>query len=67
MDSPKDPDTISTLRVTKSELTSGDTAGKVYMRLSAGSVAFLTKRTVVEARVSKMIEQEINRNPSNAK
>jgi len=35
----------------------------VYMRLSPGSVAFLTKRSVVEARVSKMIQQEVAKNP----
>lgn len=54
---------ITTLRVTKSELTNGDTSGKVYMRLSKGSVAFLTKRSVVEARINKMIQQEVMKNP----
>ena len=54
---------ISTLRVAQSELSSGDTSGKVYMRLSTGSVAFLTKRSVVQARVDKMIQQEIAKHP----
>ena len=56
-------DTLPKLRVAKSELASGDTTGKVYMRLSEGSVAFLTKRTVAEARVCKMIQQQIAKNP----
>jgi hypothetical protein len=54
---------ISTLRVAKAELTSGDTSGKVYMMLSEGGVAFLTKRSVAEARVDKMIQQEVARQP----
>ena len=59
-----DPSTsISTLRVAKAELTSGDTSGKVFMRLSEGSVAFLAKRAVAEARVDKMIQREIARQP----
>ena len=56
-------DTLTGLRVAKAELTSGDTTGKVYMRLSEGSVAFLTKRPVVEARVKKMIEFEVAKGP----
>ena len=60
-------DAITALRVAKSELTSGDTSGKVYMRLSPGSVSFLTKRSVVEARVSKMIQQEIAKDPAHKK
>jgi len=54
---------LTALRVAQAELISGDTTGKVYMRLSPGSVAFLTKRSVVEARVSKMIQQEVAKNP----
>ena len=56
---------IATLRVAQAELSSGDTSGKVYMRLSPGSVAFLTKRSVVQARVDKMIQQEIMKHPVN--
>jgi hypothetical protein len=58
------PDTITTLRVAQAELTEGDTTGKVYMRLSKGAVAFLTKRSVVEARVQKMIEIETIKDPN---
>ena len=54
---------ITTLRVAQAELSSGDTSGNVYMRLSPGSVAFLTNRSVVEARVDKMIQQEIAKHP----
>jgi hypothetical protein len=57
------PSDISTLRVAQAELISGDTSGKVYVRLSEGAVAFLTKRPVAEARVKKMIQQEISKQP----
>lgn len=50
---------ISTLRVAQAELSSGDTTGKVYMRLSPGSVAFLKDRSDVKQKVSAQIRQAV--------
>jgi hypothetical protein len=50
---------ISTLRVAQSELLGGDTSGKVYMRLSPGSVAFLKDRSEVKQRLSGQIRQAV--------
>jgi hypothetical protein len=38
-------DEIAALRVAQSELSSGNTSGNVYIRLSEGAVAFLTTRS----------------------
>jgi hypothetical protein len=50
---------ISTLRVAQSELVSGDTNGKVYIRLSAGAVAFLNDRPKVQQKLSGQIRQAV--------
>lgn len=50
---------IGTLRVAQSELISGNTGGKVYIRLSEGSVAFLTPRDVAQSQVNAQLRQEL--------
>jgi hypothetical protein len=50
---------LSALRVAQAELMSGDTSGKVYVRLSPGSVAFLTERSKVEEKVSIQLRQAV--------
>ena len=61
-DSSKDvPSTrdIAALRVAQSELVSGDTTGKVYMRLASSSVAFLKDRPKVQEKLSAQIRQAV--------
>ena len=50
---------IAPLRVAQSELVSGDTTGKVYMRLTPGSVAFLKDRPKVQEKLSAQIRQAV--------
>lgn len=50
---------ISALRVAQGELISGDTSGKVYMRLSPGSVAFLTDRPQAQEKVASQLRQAV--------
>ena len=50
---------IAPLRVAQSELVSGDTTGKVYMRLASGSVAFLKDRPKVQEKLSAQIRQAV--------
>ena len=57
---------IPTLRVAQSELVSGDTGGKVFMRLSEGGVAFLTDRSKAQEQVSSQLRQAILADDSNA-
>jgi hypothetical protein len=47
------------LRVAQSELVSGDTSGKVFMRLSPGSVAFLTDRDKAKQKLASQIRQTV--------
>ncbi len=52
---------LAELRVSQQELHSGAQTGKVYMQHSPGAVAFLTERQVAEARVSRMLRNEIDK------
>lgn len=52
---------LAELRVSQQELHSGAQTGKVYVQHSAGAVAFLTERHVAEARVSRMLRNEIEK------
>jgi len=51
---------IAPLRVAQSELVSGDTTGRVYMRLNPGSVAFLKDRPKVQEKLSAQIRQALS-------
>jgi hypothetical protein len=55
---------IESLRVADQELSSGNTAGRVFVRLSTGSVAFLTERPVAQARVSRQLRAAIGAEPT---
>jgi hypothetical protein len=48
-------DEIGPLRVAQSELVSGDTSGKVFLRASPGAVAFLTDRSQAQAQISSQL------------
>jgi hypothetical protein len=50
---------LEELRVAKQELMSADTTGQVYFRLSKGAVSFLTERSVVAARVDRLIINKV--------
>jgi len=54
---------VEQLRVADQELSSGNTRGEVYVRLSPGSVAFLTDRPVAQARVSRQLRQAVDSDP----
>jgi hypothetical protein len=55
-------DRISERRVAQTELVSGDTTGKVYMRLSEGAVGFLIDRSKAKAEIATRLRQEILNN-----
>jgi hypothetical protein len=50
---------IPTLRVAQAELMSGDTSGKVYVRLSEGSVAFLVDRPQAQSEVAAQLRRAL--------
>jgi hypothetical protein len=50
---------ITVLRVAQSELVSGNTTGKVYMRLSHGSAPLLTSRPKVQTVVSSKLREQL--------
>jgi hypothetical protein len=50
---------ISELRVAQAELVSGNTQGRVFMRLSPGAVAFVTDRKVAEERVASDLRKSL--------
>ena len=50
---------ISELRVAQSELVSGNTSGKVFVRLSEGAVAFLTDRPKAQEQVSTKLRNAL--------
>ncbi len=52
---------VAELRVSQQELRSGAQSGKVYMQHSPGAVAFLTERHVADARVSRMLRNELDK------
>lgn len=54
---------LEELRVAKTELSSGNSSGQTFLRYSPGSVAFLTDRSVVEARISRLLQKEIAAQP----
>lgn len=56
---PKSSSDLSALRVAQAELISGDTSGKVYMRLSPGSVAFLTDRSKAKEKVAIQLREAV--------
>ena len=53
--------TLTELRVSQQELQSGAQTGNVYVQYSPGAVAFLTERHVAEARLSRMMRNEIDK------
>jgi hypothetical protein len=58
------PTDIETLRVADQELLSGNTAGRVFVRLSPGAAAILTERPVAQARVSRQLRTAIDADPA---
>mmetsp|Transcript_27868 Transcript_27868/g.46090 ORF Transcript_27868/g.46090 Transcript_27868/m.46090 type:complete len:87 (+) Transcript_27868:177-437(+) len=50
---------LTEFRVAQAELVSGNTTGKVYVRLSDGAAAYLTDRPKAKAHVSNMLRREI--------
>ena len=56
---PNQQQIIQELRVADHELHSGNQTGRVFVQLTAGSVAFLMDRPVVQARVVRRLHQAI--------
>ena len=54
-----DENLISTLRVAQSELVSGNTSGKVFVRLSNGSAPLLTSRPRAQDVVTSRLRKEL--------
>ena len=52
---------LQTLRVAQQELSSGNQSGQVFYQLSPGAVAFGVDRPVLQARVSRLIHQAIEK------
>lgn len=50
---------IQELRVADQELHSGDQTGRIFLQLSVGSAAFLTERSVAQARVVRQLHRAI--------
>ena len=59
MPEPKNSASIQALRVAQSELVSGDTSGKVFLRLSDGACAFLTDRSKAQDHISQQIRETL--------
>jgi hypothetical protein len=57
---------IETLRVADQELLSGNTAGRVFVRLSPGAAAILTERPTAQARVSRQLRAAVDADPAGA-
>jgi hypothetical protein len=55
---------IETLRVADQELLSGNTAGRVFVRLSPGAAAILTERPTAQARVSRQLRTAVDADPA---
>lgn len=49
---------LQELRVAQQELHSGSQTGRVYVRLSAGAIAFPMDRLVAKARIERHIKEE---------
>lgn len=50
---------INELRVAQAELTSGNTEGKVFVRLSSGAVGFRIERQEAQERVTKELRKTL--------
>jgi hypothetical protein len=57
---------IETLRVADQELLSGNTAGRVFVRLSPGAAPILMERPVAQARVSRQLRAAIDADPASS-
>jgi hypothetical protein len=57
---------IETLRVADQELLSGNTSGRVFVRLSPGAAPILTERTTAQARVSRQLRAAVDKDPVGA-
>jgi hypothetical protein len=60
------PTDIETLRVADQELLSGNTTGRVFVRLSPGAAAILTERPTVQARVSRQLRAAVDADPASS-
>mmetsp|Transcript_1803 Transcript_1803/g.2418 ORF Transcript_1803/g.2418 Transcript_1803/m.2418 type:complete len:91 (-) Transcript_1803:90-362(-) len=58
---------LEVLRVSQSELVSGNTRGRVYTRLSPGSAPLLTDRVVAIGRVTEQIRTAVLRSSAGNK
>ena len=58
---------LDELRVADAELQSGKTSGRTFLQYSPGAVAFLTDRPVVQARVSRLIQEQVTAPPIESK
>ena len=52
---------VDVLRVAQQELSSGNRSGQVFCQLSPGAVAFAVDRPVLQARVSRLLHQAIEK------
>lgn len=52
---------LEVLRVASQELSSGNQSGQVFLQLSPGAVAFALDRPVLQARVSRLLHEAIDK------
>ena len=52
---------LEVLRVASQELSSGNQTGQVFLQLSPGAVAFSLERPVLQARVSRLLHEAIEK------
>lgn len=52
---------LEVLRVAQQELSSGNQKGQVFLQLSPGAVAFQIDRPVLQARVSRLLHEAIEK------
>lgn len=55
----QDPEKITELRISQTELNCGNTSGNIYYRLSEGAVAFQMERSIVKEDVSMKLRKEL--------
>ena len=59
--SPAQQHSLEVLRVAQQELSSGNQSGRVFYQLSPGAVALSIDRPVLQARVSRLLHEAIDK------
>ncbi len=63
MTPPIAPRSLEELRVAQAELSSGNTSGQVYHRLSPGAALLLSDRSLVQAKLAEQILKAVAADP----